>query len=789
MLKIARSRPWTCASCLRARAQARSASTIAAAKTDFAPAAFDTRNTSHDDKALRQVFDSRPFWYDFSKHARQPAAASVGLIRNRHLTTPEGFMVYAAESMRKCSALVAKILAVNTVEGYKGVVQDMDRLSDLMCRVIDLSDFVRSTHPNGRYQAAATNAYSAMYEYMNQLNTTTGLNDQLQRAAAIPEVYDSWTEEERRVANILIKDFSKSAIDLTDDDRRQFVEISNDIAKIGQGFVDYMAPRRTHVRFATGRLKGVPRGTINSLSRFGMATIPATGHEAVTTLSHADDAEVRREVFIANRTASRASIGRLEDMLMSRSRLAKLTGYESYSHMALSDKMAKTPDAVGRFLSALQNDTQPLVQAELRELQKLKRAHISGDDASSRVNAWDREYYAHRLTQQAQEGLRSADSLSSFFSLGTVFQGLSRIFNSLCGIRLVPHEALPGETWHDDVRRLDVIDEGGRNIAVVYCDLFARSGKHANPCHFTLRCSREILPEELAEAAANTGPYADATSAATDGSAYAVDPLTSTVHQLPTIALICSFAHPSGAATPALLSLRQVQTLFHEMGHALHSILGRTRLQNVAGTRCPTDLAELPSVLMEHFALAPETLRLWARHWATDAPLPEGAVAARLRARGRLRGLDVEAQVMMSRLDQALHSRPPGGGGGGSPVDSTAVYHAVAARTSLPDPRETAWQGFFGHLFCYGGAYYSYLFARALAGRVWHSVFADGALACDRRAGERLEGELLRWGGGRDAWRCVAGLLREEALAEGGEEAMAVVGRWGVRGRGDHDPI
>jgi intermediate peptidase len=767
------------------RAQSRSASSIAAAKptSDFSPAAFDAQSASHHDKVLRQVFDSRQFWNDFSRHSRQ-SSASVGLIRNRHLTTPEGFMVYAAESMRKCSALVEKILAVDTAEGYRSVVQDMDRLSDLMCRVIDLSDFVRSTHPNGRYQAAATNAYSAMYEYMNQLNTTTGLNDQLKKAASIPEVYNSWTEEEQRVANILIKDFSKSAIDLTDEDRRQFVEISNDIAKVGQGFVDYMAPRRSHVRFASGRLKGLPRATVNSLSRFGTATIPATGHEAITTLTHADDPEVRREVFIANRTASKSSVGRLEDMLVSRSRLAKLTGYESYSHMALADKMAKTPDAVYQFLSALQSDTRPLVQAELRELQNLKRSHVGGDE---RINAWDRDYYVHRLAQPMQDGLRSTNSLSSFFSLGTVFQGLSRIFSSLCGIRLVPQEALPGETWHEDVRRLDVIDENGRNIAVVYCDLFARNGKHANPCHFTLRCSREILPQELSEA--SEGPYSDAMFAATDGSAYAVDPQTSAVHQLPTIALICSFNQPSTAGfgdTPALLSLRQVQTLFHEMGHALHSILGRTRLQNVAGTRCPTDLAELPSVLMEHFALEPSALRLWARHWSTDAPLPYAAVEERLRARNRMQGLDIEGQIMMSQLDQALHAQA---WGDGVPLDSTAVYHAVGARTSLPDPPGTAWQGFFGHLFCYGGMYYSYLFARALAGRVWHSVFADGALACDRRAGERLDKELLRWGGSKDAWQCVAGLLQEDRLADGGEEAMAMVGKWGVKSRGNHFAI
>jgi intermediate peptidase len=638
---------------------------------------------------------------------------------------------------------------------------------------------------------AATNAYSAMYEYMNQLNTTTGLNNQLMKASSIPEVYNSWTEEERRVANILIKDFSKSAIDLTENERKQFVAISNDIAKIGQEFVDSMAPRRSHICFANGRLKGLSPGFINSVSRFGTAIIPTTGHETVTALTHADDPEVRRDIYVANRTAAKSSVTRLEEMLLSRSRLAKLTGYETYAHMALSDKMAKTPDAVYQFLSALQSDTQPLVQAELRELQNLKNSHISSDDASGRIYAWDKDYYIHRLTQQMQRGIRSPDNLSSFFSLGTVFQGLSRIFSRLCGIRFVAREMLPGETWHEDVRRLDVIDDNGRNVAVVYCDLFARNGKHSNPCHFTLRCSRAILPEELSEASTEDGPFADVMSAATDGSAYSVDQQTSTVYQLPTIALICSFNQPNSSGfsseSPALLSLRQVQTLFHEMGHALHSILGRTRLQNVSGTRCPTDLAELPSILMEYFALEPSALGLWARHWASDQPLPYDLVEEQLQARNRMQGLDIEGQIMMSKLDQALHARA--WHNDNMSLDSTAVYHSISSQTSLPDPLETAWQGFFGHLFCYGSMYYSYLFARALAGRVWHSVFADGRQACDRRAGERLDKELLRWGGSKDAWQCVAGLLQEDRLADGDEISMAMVGKWGVKSQGNHFAI
>jgi len=162
-------------------------------------------------------------------------------------------------------------------------------------------------------------------------------------------------------------------------------------------------------------------------------------------------------------------------------------------------------------------------------------------------------------------------------------------------------------------------------------------------------------------------------------------------------------------------------------------------------------------------------------------------VQEREQAAGSTEALRIEAQVMMSLLDQALHAQAWDGDGAGTAgrVDSTAVYHQVYAESSLPDPPGTSWQGFFGHLVCYGATYYSYLFARALAGRVWRGVFGGGQLACEREAGERLRMELLRWGGGRDPWVCVAGLLGEEELAEGGERAMARVGEWGVRSMGE----
>lgn len=799
MLKRLQRQPWTCPKCLRLeqRKSKRTFATATAAGFAYSkPVTHGDPAQNHDDRTLRQIFDSQSFWKDFSSRtSHQYAGKSVGLFQNRYLTKPAGFEQFAAVTLSKCKRIVKNVLGYNTPEEYKKTARDLDRLSDLLCRVIDLSDFVRSTHPDKKMQAAATQAYAVMFEYMNVLNTTTGLNEQLKKAASLPEVLESWSEEEKTVANILIRDFDKSAIDLPEGDRQAFVHISNEISQLGPDFVDEMAPEKTQLNVESSKLKGMDPMVVRQLTRWGNVTLPTIGMPASLALRTVDDADTRREIYMANRTSAKSNVQRLEHLLRRRAELAKLSGYDSFAHMALSDKMAKTPEAVNSFLNALAADNKPCVRDEMSELLEMKRSDAQSQNFPGELNAWDRDYYQHRLLSSMRSRTRTPDFLSAYFSLGTVMQGLSRLFNRLYGIRLVPREAGPGETWNNDVRRLDVIDNTEGHIAVIYCDLFERAGKSPNPAHFTVRCSRRIHDDELEEAnsliSSTPGLFANAYEAVSDGLALNTSPRdNNNLYQLPTIALICDFSIPatngSNNSRPALLTFREVQTLFHEMGHALHSICGRTALQNVSGTRCATDFAELPSVLMEHFASAPEVLALYARHWETDAPLDSTRVAERIKLDTRTHGAETESQILLAVLDQTYHSSLPLdlASKSGS-FDSTAVYHDVWSRyASIPEPGGTSWQGFFGHLFGYGATYYSYLFDRAIAGKIWKDVFqrtANGAV--DPAAGALFREEVLRHGGGRDGWNCVAGALKDQTgkLADGGEEAMSMVGKWGVR--------
>jgi len=208
------------------------------------------------------------------------------------------------------------------------------------------------------------------------------------------------------------------------------------------------------------------------------------------------------------------------------------------------------------------------------------------------------------------------------------------------------------------------------------------------------------------------------------------------------------------------------------------AMTARTEYHNISGTRCPTDFVELPSVLMEHFCLAPSVLPLFARHHTTDEPLSPTRLARHLESSQAFRALATSYQIMLSVLDMQYHNQPLSA----QPVDTTAMAHQVFAEYSLfpalPAGSPVTPQAGFTHLFPYGASYYSYLFDRAIAAKVWKEVFERNPLS--REAGEKYLQEVLKWGGGRDPWDCVAGVLGQDDLRGGGKWAMERVGQWGI---------
>ncbi|KAL2154376.1 hypothetical protein VTH82DRAFT_3052 [Thermothelomyces myriococcoides] len=781
---------WVCSSCLSRRAVSahqrrhfgNSPKSSAIEVQPIIPASHGPPLSRDEDNTLRSVFDYPRFWRDFSSSS---GGVSVGLFHNAYLKEPRGFLTFARVSLKKAQAIVAKVLAASSVQEYRGIVRDLDRLSDILCRVLDMADFVRVTHPDRYAQQMATMAWDMVYQYMNELNTMTGLHDQLVTAMSNPDVTAVWSEEEKTVAAVLRLDFTKSAVNLPKKNRDRFVELSSEISAVGSAFVQEMAPDQDVIILPSSDMRGMDPLQARELTRGGKIHLPTMSGQAAMALRTVHDADARKAIYYASRTASRRSIELLEHLMRLRAELASLSGFESYGHLALRDRMmARSPEAVDKFLRALAENNRPKVMQEMAELLAEKQKAFP---AVKQLDPWDKDYYSDIIRRPLRVTGRQGDLLSPYFSLGVVMQGLSRLFTDLYGIRLVPKQPAVGETWHPDVRRLDVMSDTEGRVAILYCDLFYRPDKSPNPAHFTVRCSREISEAEIAEVwqqsqqDPDVPPFATPENAANDGMTFSRLPNKS-IKQLPTIALVCDFPQPSagrGDLQPALLSFFQVETLFHEMGHAIHSVLARTTFQTVSGTRCATDLAELPSTLMEYFAADASVLGQFARHYRTNDPLPYRMVAQKVRQARRFEASDTENQIILAMLDQALHSpraaRPD--------FDSTEIFHGLQRTygTAPPDPPGTRWQGFFGHLSGYGSTYYSYLFDRVLAQRVWDVVFkaGDRGAALRRENGERLKESLLKWGGGRDPWKCLAEVLGDERLAAGGEEAMALVGSWG----------
>jgi mitochondrial intermediate peptidase len=198
-------------------------------------------------------------------------------------------------------------------------------------------------------------------------------------------------------------------------------------------------------------------------------------------------------------------------------------------------------------------------------------------------------------------------------------------------------------------------------------------------------------------------------------------------------------------------------------------MIGRTEYQNVSGTRCATDFVELPSVLMEHFLSSPTVLSLFFPSY--NQPIPRTGnhhVDA-------CHSIDTHTQILMACLDQEYHSTKAAQ----PSFDSTQIFSTLQNTKGLiPFVPGTAWQTQFGHLYGYGATYYSYLFDRAIASRVWMHVFAEDPLS--REAGERFTNEVLRHGGGKNPWEMVSKVLDAPELETGEAQAMEAVGSWRI---------
>jgi intermediate peptidase len=414
------------------------------------------------------------------------------------------------------------------------------------------------------------------------------------------------TTAEKQLIRTFMTDFEKSGIHLPPDSRQRFVELSDEIQLLGRKFLHDVAaaaapsdgdgdaestgpgmlagltgsssgskamieiPDADAVLNGMGKpfIEALPKGSRLGGSRLSRFVSP-NSWAAQMIIRHAPNERARRIVYEGCNRYSQERVDVLESLLEKRGELASVLDKESWAASVLSDKMAKTPENVMGFLTSLAKHRLPKARADVGLLAALKRMESPSNRETSRINAWDRDYFSERYMAAIAPGSR-VHPIHPFFSAGTVIQGLSRLFTNLYGIRFVPCALRPGEAWDKDVRKVQVVDETEGLVGSIYFDLFSRPGKSPNAAHYTVRCSRRIddddlpgdrLPPDWDWRAGMTGVenYEGVQVKGKPGR-----------YQLPLVVLTTDFARPSFEDGPSLLAWQEVETLFHEMGHAIH---------------------------------------------------------------------------------------------------------------------------------------------------------------------------------------------------------------------------
>nr|XP_019950764.1 PREDICTED: mitochondrial intermediate peptidase [Paralichthys olivaceus]XP_019950765.1 PREDICTED: mitochondrial intermediate peptidase [Paralichthys olivaceus] len=636
---------------------------------------------------------------------------SVGLFGVPELSCPAGFQVATKTSLKNTELLVEKVCScppcAETVESF-------DQLSDGLCKVADLADFVKVAHPDPAFREAAEKTCIAIGTVVEKLNTNVELCKSLKNLLDNPDVVAQLDPDTRRVAELFMFDFEISGIHLDDKLRKEAValhvkllDLSNEFL-VGSHMPNRIArsviPEHLHLHFASEgsfiQVGGLHADTPDDLVR-----------------------EIAYRIYLyPNADLMRC----LEELLECRYKMAKLVGYESYGHRALKGTMAKTPETVMSFLQLLTDKLSDRTAQDFKMMSDMKKKL---NPRNSELMPWDHPYLSGVL--RAERYNIEPSLYSPYLSLGACMDGLNNLFSQLYGVSLMSEHPSAGEVWSEDVRKLAVVHETEGLLGYIYCDFFHRSDKPHQDCHFTIRGGRWC--EE-------TGQY-----------------------QLPVVVLMLSLPHPSKSA-PTLLTPGMMENLFHEMGHAMHSMLGRTRYQHVTGTRCATDFAEVPSILMEYFATDYRVISQFARHYQTGQPLPESMVARLCESKKVCGAADTQLQIFYAVLDQIYHSKPQN-------CSTTEILKEMQQKFyGLPYTPNTAWQLRFSHLIGYGAKYYSYLMSRAVASMVWRQCFVQDPL--NRDMGERYRREMLAHGGAKEPMLMVEGMLQRRPTIDDFVDAL-----------------
>jgi oligopeptidase A len=556
---------------------------------------------------------------------------------------------------------------------YDGTLGALERATETLDWAMTVVGHLESVANTDELRAAYNDVRPIYGEFCTSIPLHEGLYSALKKFAATDEA-KRLEPTRRRFLDKLLADFRRQGAELSPADKEKLTAVDLELTKLTTTFAQNVLDSTNAFELVItdeARLAGLPESARAAAAEDAAArgqsgwrfTLQAPSMLPVVT--YADDASLRETIYRASN--ARASSGSLDNrplldrIVELRAEKARLLGFRHFADLVLEDRMAKTGEKARAFIDDLRARTLPAFDQENRTLEAF---------AGRPLQPWDVAYYAEKQRQALYDF--DEEELRPYFPVDRVLAGLFQIVESLYGVKIRERAA---SAWDPAVRTYALHDGDGALIASFYVDLYPRENKRGG--------------------AWMNGLYSEAWGAGGRQ-----------------VGLFCANVSPPIGGKPALLTHREVETLFHEFGHLMHHSLSRVPVRSLSGTNVAWDFVELPSQIMENWCWEREALDLFARHHETGAPIPEELFGKMRRARTYRAANQQMRQLGFATVDLLLHTDGPGG-------DVTEFARGVLSQhSSVPLPADYAMICGFTHLFAspigYAAGYYSYKWAEVL---------------------------------------------------------------------------
>ncbi len=528
----------------------------------------------------------------------------------------------------------------------------------------------------------------------------------------------SLNKEQKALLDETYKSFVRGGSELSAADQKELRKINERLASLYPEFGNTLLKEINSYYMLIeneGELSGLPESVKTAASE----AATSLGHPDswaftlnkpswIPFLQYADNRERRKELYNAwmNRGKSEEfnTSPLINEILVLREKKARLLGYDNFAEYAVSKNMAKTPEKVYELLMGLWEPSLAKAKKEASELQTL----MNSEGVKGELKSWDWWYYTEKLRKEKYD--LDENELRPYFSLDKVKDGAFELATKLFGIKFIKRTDIP--VYHEDVETYEITEADGTHIGIFYLDYFPRPSKRGGAWMEAYRKQSGSGDNKITPVICNVG----------------------------------NFTKPTGD-TPSLLSLDEVLTLFHELGHGLHGFLSDVEYQTISGTSVKRDFVELPSQIMENWALEPDLLKTYAFHYETGESIPDHLIE-KIQNSGQFnQGFMTTEYLAASILDMDYHTAANAENIDVEEFEKTSMDKIGLIEAIIPRYRSN----YFSHAFSgegYAAGYYVYIWAAVLDADAYEAFVEEGIF--DPVLGNKFRDKILSKGGSDD---------------------------------------